>query len=75
MNVFLRIDHHPNLLAVIEENIALNERACRKECIDVQKLDWKRFDDREVDDGIEIILAADGRNGRLAYEGLSPDIM
>ena len=33
---------------------------CKKECIQIQKFDWKQFDLNEIDNQIEIILAADG---------------
>lgn len=37
-----------------------NENMCRKESIRIQKLDWKEYDSHEIDDRIEILLAADG---------------
>jgi hypothetical protein len=53
-------DHDSDLLDVIKQNIEINENVCKKECIQIQKFDWKQFDSNEIDNQIEIILAADG---------------
>jgi hypothetical protein len=45
---------------VIKENIEINDGVCIKECIQIQKFDWKQLDSDQIDDRIEIILAADG---------------
>ena len=38
----------------------INDDVCTKESLQIQQLDWKQFDSHQIDDGIEIILAADG---------------
>ncbi len=53
-------DHDDDLLEVVKQNIELNDGACKKECIQIQKFDWKQFNTNEIDNQIEIILAADG---------------
>ncbi len=45
---------------MIQQNIQINDGVCRKECIEIKKLDLKQFDYDQIDDRIEIILAADG---------------
>jgi predicted nicotinamide N-methyase len=53
-------DHDNDLLEVIKQNIEINDSVCKKESIQIQKFDWKQFDSNEIDNQIEIILAADG---------------
>ncbi len=53
-------DHDSDLLDVIKQNIEINENVCKKECIQIQKFDWKQFDSNEIDNQIEIILASVG---------------
>ncbi len=60
INVFVLIDHDYDLLEVIKTNIEINDDVCKKQCIQIQKFDWKQFNSNEIDDQIEIILAADG---------------
>ena len=38
----------------------MNDVVCRKERIQVQKFNWKQFNSNEINNHIEIILAADG---------------
>lgn len=38
----------------------MNDAICKKECIQIQKFDWKQFECSEIDDHIEIVFAADG---------------
>ncbi|CAF1376412.1 unnamed protein product [Rotaria magnacalcarata] len=52
-------DHDTDLLDVVRQNIELNDAVCRKECIEIQNFDWKQFNSNEINDRIEIILAAD----------------
>ncbi|CAF4394602.1 unnamed protein product, partial [Adineta steineri] len=58
-STIISTDHDNNLLEVIQENININDSICRKECIQIQKIDWKQFNCDEIDNQIEIILAAD----------------
>ncbi len=60
INVFVLIDHDYDLLEVIKTNIEINDDVCKNRCIQIQKFDWKQFNSNEIDDQIEIILAADG---------------
>jgi len=53
-------DHDSDLLDVIKQNIEINDDVCKKGCIQIQKFDWKQFHSNEIDNQIEIILAADG---------------
>jgi predicted nicotinamide N-methyase len=59
INYFL-IDHDCDLLEVIKTNIEINDDVCKKQCIHIQKFDWKQFNVNQIDNDIEIILAADG---------------
>lgn len=58
----LPIDYDPHLLEVIEQNRQINDDVCNKESLQTQQFDWKQFESNQIDDGIEIILAADGRS-------------
>ncbi|CAF1321189.1 unnamed protein product [Adineta steineri] len=58
-STIISTDHDNNLLEVLQENININDSICRKECIQIQKIDWKQFNCNEIDNQIEIILAAD----------------
>jgi len=53
-------DYDTNLLEVIKQNIEINDGVCMKQCIQIEIFDWKQYDSAQIDDRIEIILAADG---------------
>ncbi|CAF3793493.1 unnamed protein product [Rotaria sp. Silwood1] len=52
-------DYDNDLLEVIKQNIEINNVVCKKECIEIQKFDWKQFNSNEINNHIEIIFAAD----------------
>ena len=53
-------DYDTNLLEIIKQNIELNDGVCISESIQIQQFDWKKFHSDQIDDRIEIIIAADG---------------
>jgi len=55
------IDHDHNLLEVIKTNIEINDDVYKKKrCFQIQNFHWIQLNVHEVDNHIEIILAADG---------------
>ncbi|CAF1269654.1 unnamed protein product [Adineta ricciae] len=53
-------DYDSDILEMIRENVRLNEDICRRERIQIEKLNWKQYDCDAIDNEIEIIIAADG---------------
>ena len=57
---FLWIDYDLDLLDVIKQNIEINDDVCNRERLEIQQFDWKQFNSDQIDNRIEILLAADG---------------